>query len=130
MPKRPPRRKRDFEADALLAFSKQVADKLPDEEGAQYGDVALRAIGAILWRWTEGWSKANAGFFCPRGFLRDAKSPSHAMTVFLDRRCQALGTHPLPAVVAAKFSDAVRETAAALTVEELTLIRRQIMGLK
>ena len=130
MPKRPPKRQRDFDVDALLTFSVLVAEKLPDEDGAQQGDVALRAIGAVFWRWMEAWEKGHHGFFDPRRFIDDAASPSHAQRVFLDRRCQAIGTHPVSSSVAAKFSEAVRETAAALTVEELILIRRQVMGLR
>ena len=130
MPKRQPRRHRDLDVDARWTFARLVAERLPDEDGAQQGDVALRAIGAVFWRWMDAWEKGHYDFFDPRSFIDEAASPSHAQRVFLDRRCQAIGTHPLPASVAAKFSEAVRETAAALTVEELILIRRPIMGLR
>ena len=130
MPKRPPKRQRDFAADALLTFSQQVAARLPDEDGDQEGEIALRAIGAIFWRWIEYYEAGHHGFFHAESFLQAARTPTHATRVFLDRRCQAISTHPLPAAVVAVVANAILEVAAALSVAELKTIRRQVLQLQ
>lgn len=129
MPKRPPKRQRDFDADALLAFCRHVSKLLPDEDGEQESDVALRAIGAIFWRWIEYYEKGHHGFFDPASFLAAARKPTHATRVYLDRRCQVIGSHPLPAAVVAVLANAILEVTAALSVDELKAIRRQVLRL-